>query len=363
LSQPELAIVVWSGTLGGAETFSAALAKHIARRGAGTTLVSVTDLEPLARSLGTGGPQPLALNYGRGREIVFHARAYARALSAVGPDGALLMAPGYLAWALRAGGYTGRIVAVEHGELLREMALPRVPRALRIADRALSARVIDTEVAVSEYMLEHLTRAPHARDLRCIPNGIDTSEFSPTSPSFLRERTTLGWAGRLVPGKGVDKLIAAVTRRPWSHDIEVFIAGEGPERTELQGLAAESNARIHFVGPVQDMPAFWNRCDVALALSDSFVESFGMAPLEAAACGRAVIATDNGGFLDVVEDSTTGTIVPRGDVELIADALERYIGDKKLAQAHGRAARMRAQRTFGLETCADRYLKIFSNPS
>ena len=62
-----------------------------------------------------------------------------------------------------------------------------------------------------------------------------------------------------------------------------------------------------------------------------------MSAVEAMACGKPVIATNNGGFAEVVADAETGCIVPRGDVPMLVSALEGYIDDPERGTEHGSA--------------------------
>jgi glycosyltransferase involved in cell wall biosynthesis len=289
-----------------------------------------------------------------------HPRIYTQMVSSVGTHGAILMTAGYMATALRLGGYRAPIVAVEHGSVLELLARPRALQCAARVDLALGARAIDAQVAVSEFMLGKLRRVPHSRDTGTIPNGVDIDEFRLRRPIFETERRPLvGWAGRMVPGKGVDDLLHA-TASKGEPSFDVQLAGDGPERPRLEQLVESLgiSSRVRFVGRRHDMSAFWNECDLAAATSSTFIESFGMAPLEAGACGRPVVATRNGGFPDIVIDGITGRLVDSGDRAGIAGALLSYTRDPTMARRHGATARDRAAEHFGIRVCADSYIRL-----
>ena len=356
-----IAVVIWSGELGGAETWSAAIAQQMRRSGVDATVVSITDSAPLADRMAAMAVPWVDVGFARGSEIIRRARHYARVVADAGGDGALLMASGYMASALRAGGYRSPVVGVEHGRLIETLARPRPRRWLDQIDLALGARLVDAQVAVSAFMLAQLRLAPHRADATVIPNGVDLDAFRPTRPVLDASRpAVIGWAGRMVSGKGVDDLLHATAALARRGAVELRLAGDGPDRGRIEDLAQALGVApiVRFLGRVQDMPEFWNECDIAVASSSTLVESFGMAALEAAACGRPVVATRNGGFVDIVVDETTGRIVDRGDAPALASAIGQYIEHPDQAQAHGARARERAVDRFGIRACSDAYIAL-----
>lgn len=85
-------------------------------------------------------------------------------------------------------------------------------------------------------------------------------------------------------------------------------------------------------------------------------ERFGVAVVEAMACGLPVLVSDAGGLPEVVEHGVSGWVVPRGDVRALADALVRLATDRPLRQRLERAARERVLTTYAWEACVDRML-------
>jgi glycosyltransferase involved in cell wall biosynthesis len=106
------------------------------------------------------------------------------------------------------------------------------------------------------------------------------------------------------------------------------------------------------------MAHFWSSVDVALVPSNQWVEAFGMVAIEAMACGKPVVAANNGGLPEVVADGETGRVVTAGDIAALADAVGAYVRDPALRAAHGRNARRRCERLFGIEQSASRYLAL-----
>jgi glycosyltransferase involved in cell wall biosynthesis len=358
-----LGVVLWSGVIGGAETYTADLIRAMRARGADVGVVFVTTPEPLSSRLASAGVPCAALGLMRGRHIVAHARRFAETLSALGPDGALLPDGGYLARALRVGGYRSPIVAVAHGATLELGPLSPYTRIVRSIDRALGYPVIDAEVAVSDFALSHVRRRRGSRRVVRIYNGIDLEAYGAApgpAESGGAAGVSIAAAARLVDGKGLDVLLRAFAACLTRARMRLSIAGDGPDRETLQRLAVELglDGMVAFPGLVLDMPSFWHDCDIAVMPSDRSVESFGMAAVEAMACSRPVVASANGALPELVDD-TVGALVPPGDVPALAAALLALAADGERRLRAGRAARARCEERFDIRTSAADYLRLF----
>jgi glycosyltransferase involved in cell wall biosynthesis len=360
---PDITFVLWSGDLGGAQSLTAELASAMRRRGLRVSVVFVTRSEPLSQHLESLDVPFAALGLSRGRAVLRHPRKIARLVEEMGGDCALVISSGYLAAALRVGGYGGAILAVEHGTILQVEGLPFVRRLIRRLDRASGLWACDSEIAVSEFVRGVLVRRRHVEPLLCIQNGVDLERFRPASADPARARSdelVVGCAARLVPGKGVADLLRGLALGPGSERVVVQVAGEGPERPALEALAAALglDERARFLGYVPDMPAFWRSCDVASVPTRELVESFSIAAVEAMACAIPVIATRRGALPDVVVDGVTGTLVDAGDVDGLGAAIGAYASDPALRQAHGAAARERCEELYGIERTAAAYARV-----
>jgi glycosyltransferase involved in cell wall biosynthesis len=153
---------------------------------------------------------------------------------------------------------------------------------------------------------------------------------APTIPPLERrphEGISLAFAGRFGPQKALDVLFAAVERVP---AVRLRVAGSGvlehepPERVEVLGVV-----------PRDDVLQLFADADASV-LSSSW-ENFPHTVVESLAVGTPVIATAVGGVPEVVEDGVNGLLVPPGDVDAFAAALERFAGDADL-RARLRAA-------------------------
>src|SRR5690606_41964061 len=177
-----------------------------------------------------------------------------------------------------------------------------------------------------------------------IPCGVDTELFRPSPPPPRRARARLLMVGRLVPRKGGADLIRALAAVP---DAELVIAGGpeadaldvDPEGARLRALATECGTadRVRFLGRVahEEMPRLFADADIVVCVP--WYEPFGIVPLEAMACGRAVVGSAVGGLLDTVVPGVTGDLVPPRAPERLAVVLRELIRDHERRESYGRA--------------------------
>jgi glycosyltransferase involved in cell wall biosynthesis len=123
-------------------------------------------------------------------------------------------------------------------------------------------------------------------------------------------------------------------------NFRLVIAGDGRERKKLQQLSGEhAPGRVHFAGeiPRADMYRFYSAADVFVF--PGIRESLGMVFLEAQSCGLPVVAFQNAGVPEAVQDGKTGILVPMYALESFTDAIKRLMTDKNLRQQMGLAAK------------------------
>ena len=139
----------------------------------------------------------------------------------------------------------------------------------------------------------------------------------------------------------------------------LVLVGEGPDRPAAQALAAELGigARVEFRGPQEDIEEILPSASV-FALPSEY-ESFGLAALEAMACGVPVLATRTGGIPEVVEDGVTGILCEVGDIQGLSDALCVLLNDRTASGAMGRSARVKAKERFSLDRVLPGYEAVY----
>jgi D-inositol-3-phosphate glycosyltransferase len=198
-------------------------------------------------------------------------------------------------------------------------------------------------------------------------NGIDTEHFRPQRDTAdWRQRLSIDdaplvlWAGRLVRWKGTVDALRAVALA--GRCVHLAIAGNGPEESRLRDAASALGIanRVHFLGtiPHAALPELYAAADVVVGTSFAN-ETFGMVLAEASACARPVIATNFGGFPEVVRDGETGILVPPRDPAALAVAIRRVIADRERSHAYGQAGRAYVTAQFAWPVVTDRVLQVY----
>jgi glycosyltransferase involved in cell wall biosynthesis len=172
-------------------------------------------------------------------------------------------------------------------------------------------------------------------------SGVDTDYLKPLPEPD--GPITVGFAGRLLTDKGIRALVAAHgILRKQGHDINLIIAGNPDPANPASVLLEEAQEwsrrpGITWLGHIDDIVSLWRRCHFAVLPSHR--EGLPMSLLEAAACGRAMVATDAPGCREIVISEQTGLLVPIEDPAALADAILRLASSAALRSRYGQAAR------------------------
>jgi glycosyltransferase involved in cell wall biosynthesis len=238
----------------------------------------------------------------------------------------------------------------------------RYPPPFSLFERSVYGRA-DGAIAGSRTAAEVLRAKGYGGPLWVLPQfGADPEVFRPAPEPHGDGPLVVGYAGRLVPAKGVDLLIEALAglEAPW----RLHILGEGPERPALEALARRRGLadRVSFTGwrPSSELPVFFRGLDV-LALpsrsTPSWIEQFGRVLIEAMACGVACVGSDSGEIPHVL--GSAGLVVPEGDVAALRGALARLAGDPELRTRLGVEGRARVLEQFTMAHVARETAAIY----
>jgi type III pantothenate kinase len=200
-----------------------------------------------------------------------------------------------------------------------------------------------------------------------VPCGVDLEHFRPSGPRDDRTRRhRIVYAGRLVERKGIGNIISALEHVP---DCELVVAGGPPrealdadsEARRLRGLAERHGVadRLVLRGRVSrdDLPALLRSADALVTVP--WYEPFGIAPLEAMACGIPVVASAVGGMIDTVVDGVTGRHVPPRDPERLAGVLREVLADPAGCAEQGRAGVRRTRQLYDWDRVAVATLDVY----
>lgn len=210
-------------------------------------------------------------------------------------------------------------------------------------------------VAVNSTMMQvFFSNIIFRRKAHLIPFAMDASRFHPDTPCRLNLRENyrippktpiVTCVAHLLPVKGQDLLIRAMGGIPEAH---VFLAGRPSDDgypALLKNLANSLGIeeRVHFLGPVDDVPALLAESDIfVLPTRNEFrSEALGVALLEAMATGKPCIVSGTPGPKDVVQQGINGFIFPSGNENVLAEKLDLLIKNDSLRKSLGEAARKR----------------------
>jgi glycosyltransferase involved in cell wall biosynthesis len=192
-------------------------------------------------------------------------------------------------------------------------------------------------------------------------SGVDVEALQPQPEP--QGPPAVAFVGRLLADKGIHTLIRAHRLlRERGSNVELLLAGtpDPANPASVGELEAASWARepgITWLGFVDDIAALWARAHIAVLPSRR--EGLPKSLLEAAACGRPMIATDVPGCREVVHPGETGLLVPFDDAPALADAIERLAGSLELRARYGAAARRMAVERFSAEAIGQQTVDLY----
>ncbi len=179
------------------------------------------------------------------------------------------------------------------------------------------------------------------RPVEVIANGADTTVFFPRDRGEARARLgipddglVISYVGKLVPRKGVDVLIEAmgILDRRMTPLPRLVAAGIGELRASLEARTRELGitGRVTFVGKVPHDDVAWYMAAGDVFVLPSYSEGLPTVACESLNCGVPMVATAVDGTPEIVRHEETGLLVPAGDAQALADALERILTDHAL---------------------------------
>ncbi len=251
-----------------------------------------------------------------------------------------------------------RLIATQHG-------LPENPKhSLFGAGKAMLnhyvlAHHFSKVVAVSKN-IENFFIQDHGfkpEKVALVNNGIEMFECSvPREPSA---GFTVGSSGRLFPVKGYSLLVDIAALLAQCNDISVRLAGDGPQREDLEAAVQRNNldGSFRFEGHVDDIYSFYECLDVYI--STSYHEGIPMSVLEAMSHGLPVIAPRVGGFPEIIEDGVEGFLIDGREPSDFVDKCLLLYNDRNLYRRMSVAAREKVSRLFSMHHMVDRYRNCY----
>jgi starch synthase len=227
-------------------------------------------------------------------------------------------------------------------------------------------RIIAVSGKMRDDILAHFRVDPGR--VAVIHNGIDLERYRRTARRealarlAVREPYVL-FVGRITDQKGIFDLLEAAPALPAG--VQVVLCASAPDTPEIEARlrrSVEGRQGTRWVSemlPVDDMVQLYSHA--AVFCCPSVYEPFGIINLEAMACETPVVASAVGGILEVVEDGVTGFLVPPRQPAALAAALNRVLGDERLAAEMGRAGRARVEKHFSWASVAARTEGLYAD--
>jgi len=246
-------------------------------------------------------------------------------------------------------------------------------RINRLIINRFTSVIVDVVISVSENVARFVAeeiKIPREK-IYIIPNGVDITKFNHLPPQIISrqmnkiqsEGLIIGAIGRPRPVKGYKFLLEAFQEisKEYSQSFLVFV-GNGPYRNDLIKFSSNLciSDRVVFLNDHKNIPELLSAFDIVV--SSSLHEGMSNVILEGMAAGLPVVATAVGGTPEVVIDGETGFLVPPGDPDALAEAINKLLNDPVLRKRFGQAGRKRVEKCFTIEETVrkteDLYLRL-----
>ena len=203
------------------------------------------------------------------------------------------------------------------------------------------------------------------RDIAVIPNFVDTKRYRPDGASTFARSLAFNGEKLIVhvsnfrPVKRIPDVLAIFDHIRQRIPARLVLIGDGPDRSLAERLARDGGFedRAIFLGNVAAVETILPAAHLMLLPSE--YESFGLAALEAMACGVPVIGAMGGGLPEVVEDGVHGALRPKGDVGAMAEAALAILTDEALGNRMSKACRERVERDYQRDAIVKQYRDLY----
>jgi glycosyltransferase involved in cell wall biosynthesis len=198
-----------------------------------------------------------------------------------------------------------------------------------------------------------------------VPFGVNVEAFNPRQlpANDQREPPTIGFVGRMLPGKGLN-ILADALREVEPEKWKLLLVGDGPEREPFEKTLTEYGLmdRVRSMGAVSydSIPEFFQQMDVLVVPTQTtkrIREQFGRVIVEAMASSVPVIGSTCGAIPEVIGDA--GLVVPEGEADALAGAIRRVLSDAALRDKLARAGRRRVEEQYSWERVAEKTYELY----
>jgi glycosyltransferase involved in cell wall biosynthesis len=241
--------------------------------------------------------------------------------------------------------------------ILRILIAPFLKLTLKAANTHLIFQNPDDRALLIAHRFADQTRSTLIRG-----SGVDLKKFKP-APSMHKERPIVLMPTRLVREKGIE-IFAQAAQSLGAVEARFQIAGgltkHNPAAlTQDDMLALTKSGAIEWLGHVDDMPSLLARADI-IAYPSYYGEGIPRVLLEAAACGKPIVTTDNPGCRETVHHGENGFLVPIKNAQALAEAIKILLADLKMRQEMGQKSRELAEAHFDVNLICEQTIAVYT---
>ena len=218
--------------------------------------------------------------------------------------------------------------------------------------------------ACSKTVRELLRAKGFDKPVAIVPFGVDVDSFTPR-PNSDSTTLTIGYVGRMLPGKGVNILGEALAQLK-TENWKLLVVGDGSERAPFERTLAQHGLidQAEFTGAVSysAVPPLFQKIDILVVPTETtkrIREQFGRVIVEAMASGVPVIGSTCGAIPEVID--AAGLVFPEGDARALAQALRKLLADPELRTRLARAGRRRVEQHYTWERVAEQTYELYRN--
>lgn len=227
-------------------------------------------------------------------------------------------------------------------------------------------RRIAAAYVCSETVREVLLAKGFTKPAPIIPFGVNTETFKPSNAKrSQREPLTIGFVGRMLPGKGLNVLAQALAEMK-DDSWRVLLVGDGPEREGFTRTMSDHGLldRVEITGAIayDEVPAYFHQIDLLVIPTETTArirEQFGRVIVEAMASGVPVIGSTCGAIPEVIADA--GLVFPEGDAKALASAMRKMLQDPHLRERFAVAGRARVLENYTWEGVAEKTYALYES--
>jgi len=234
----------------------------------------------------------------------------------------------------------------------------------RVVDHSMGKWILknaDKVVANSKATAMFCKKLYSGRKYEVIYRGVELSDFS--EDKKLRGKyssmVVISYVGRLIDGKGVTDLVVAVSRLK-RRDWVLWIIGEGPRRKDLERFSKEKGLeeRVVFFGQIEKKKLLGMLSVSDIFVNPSYTEGLPTSVIEAAWCKNAIVATDVGGTSEIIDNKTSGILIPIRDPKRLSTEIEILLQDSLKRESLGRSAKKKVKNIFNWDESIKKYIQI-----